>query len=318
MKRIVYLLIILSLILGGTSLSSYGMTDQSAAGQQTQKKVVAGTKKVSKPRKKRRVRRKRRARRRVRPRAKAPQKIAAQEVAVKVDNSQQVVKNPQVESKQQVEKKPRVENYLLLEYYQMMAEYNRMKADSSQMNLDSNQQVLLTDQVQVDSKSQEAEKSVEKPVVKPVEKSVKKPVEKPVVTPVEKPVETSAGDKKSRIEMKRMRSLEQNLNTMKTTPVENNSSKAMEAASSKEKSSDGLPVILFAANSNLVSQSQMDKMAELANYLRNHPRTKLCIKGKAPRVNAVRKCLIGRYGILSDRLTVESDANATAVTFVVK
>ena len=311
MKRIVYLLIILALILGGTSISSYGMTDQSTAGQQSQKKVMTGTKKVSKPRKKRRVRRKKRARRRVRPRARTPQKVAVQEVAVKVDN------NSKADNNQKVNNSPRVENYLLLEYYQMMAEYNRTKADSSQMKLDSNlqadndqmkadsnQQMLFNDYVQVESVPQEVEKPLEIPVEKPVE------------TPVVTPVVTSSGEKKARIEMKRMRSLEQNLSSMKTTPVEN--IKAMEAPSSKEKSDEGLPVIMFAANSNLVSQNQMDKMAELANYLRNHPRTKLCIKGKAPRVNAVRNSLIGRYGIISDRLTVENDANATAVTFVVK
>lgn len=293
MKRIVYLLIILALILGGTPLDSYGMTDQSAVGQQTQNKVTTGTKKVSKPRKKRRVRRKKRVRRRARPRARTPQRVTVQKVAAKVENS------PQTNSNTQVNKSPRVDNYLLLEYYQMMAEINKEKADSIQELADKAQEqadsyqestppVLLNDPVQVEVVPQEVE------------------------TPVEKPV----GEKKSRIEMKRLNSLEQNLSTMKTTPVENN--KSMEAPSSNEKSDEGLPVIMFAANSNMVSQSQMEKMAELANYLRNHPRTKLCIKGKAPRINTVRNNLIGRYGILADRLTTENDANATAVTFVVK
>lgn len=303
MKRVIYLLIILALILSGSSLSSYGMTDQSEVGQQSQKKVTTATKKVTKPRKKRRVRRKR-SRRRVR--ARAPQKMAVQKVAVKADNRTQTNSNAQTDSKQQENKKPRIDNYLLLEYYQMKAEYN--------------QQPMISDSGLVRIEPQEIVTPVETPVVTPVETpvvtSVETPVETPVVTPVETPVVTPVRVKKAPIEMKRMRNLEQNPTSMKTTPVENK--KSMETPSSKEKSDDGLPVIMFAVNSNLVPQNQMDKMAELANYLRNHPRTKLCIKGKAPRVNAVRKSLIGRYGILSDRLTIVNDANATAVTFVEK
>ena len=111
-------------------------------------------------------------------------------------------------------------------------------------------------------------------------------------------------------------SFEQNLSTVKTTPVVN--AKSKEAPASKEKSADGLPVIAFAAGSNAVAQNQMDKMAELATYLRNHPRVKVGIKGKPVRTKAVRNALISRYGINSDRLVEEKDGNAASVTFVVK
>ena len=295
MNRIACLLIILALILGGSCLNSNAMTDQSPVGQQSQKKVTTATKKVTKPRKKRRVRRKR-TRRRVR--ARVPQKMTVQKVAVKADNRTQTNSNAQTDSKQQENKKPRIDNYLLLEYYQMKAEYN--------------QQPMISDSGLVKIEPQEIVTPVETPVVTPVVT----PVETPVETTAETAVVTPVSVKKARVEEKRLKSLEQNLSSMKTIPVESN--KSMEAPSSNEKSDEGLPVIMFAANSNLVSQSQMEKMAELANYLRNHPRTKLCIKGKAPRINAVRNNLIGRYGILSDRLTTESDTNATAVTFVVK
>ena len=146
--------------------------------------------------------------------------------------------------------------------------------------------------------------------------------EKPVVAPVETepfkevPVEETAVKAKAAVERKREMSFEQNLSTVKTTPVVN--AKSKEAPASKEKSADGLPVIAFAAGSNAVAQNQMDKMAELATYLRNHPRVKVGIKGKPVRTKAVRNALISRYGINSDRLVEEKDGNAASVTFVVK
>ena len=146
--------------------------------------------------------------------------------------------------------------------------------------------------------------------------------EKPVVAPVETepfkevPVEETAVKTKAAVERKREMSFEQNLSTVKTTPVVN--AKSKEAPASKEKSADGLPVIAFAAGSNAVAQNQMDKMAELATYLRNHPRVKVGIKGKPVRTKAVRNALISRYGINSDRLVEEKDGNAASVTFVVK
>ena len=103
---------------------------------------------------------------------------------------------------------------------------------------------------------------------------------------------------------------------MKTSPVV--SRKPMEEPSAKEKSSKGLPTIAFAAGSSVVGHSQMEKMAELASYLRKHPRAKIVIKGKAARTDAVRNALISRYGINSDRLIAETDASASAVTFIEK
>ena len=156
----------------------------------------------------------------------------------------------------------------------------------------------------------------EKPVVAPVETEPFKevPVEETAVREV--PVKETAVKTKAAVERKREMSFEQNLSTVKTTPVVN--AKSKEAPASKEKSADGLPVIAFAAGSNAVAQNQMDKMAELATYLRNHPRVKVGIKGKPVRTKAVRNALISRYGINSDRLVEEKDGNAASVTFVVK
>ena len=143
-------------------------------------------------------------------------------------------------------------------------------------------------------------------------------MEKPVVAEVvvEEPAAPET-HKKSPIERKReMTSLRQSVQPVKTSPVV--SRKPMEEPSAKEKSSKGLPTIAFAAGSSVVGHNQMEKLAELASYLRNHPRAKIVIKGKAARTDAVRNALISRYGINSDRLVAETDANASAVTFIEK
>lgn len=142
-------------------------------------------------------------------------------------------------------------------------------------------------------------------------------MEKPVVAEVvvEKPAAPET-HKKSPIERKRELASRQSTQTVKTSPVV--SRKPMEEPSAKEKSSKGLPTIAFAAGSSVVGHNQMEKLAELASYLRNHPRAKIVIKGKAARADAVRNALISRYGINSDRLVAETDANASAVTFIEK
>ena len=144
-------------------------------------------------------------------------------------------------------------------------------------------------------------------------------MEKPVVAEevvVEEPAAPET-HKKSPIERKReMTSPRQSVQPVKTSPVV--SRKPMEEPSAKEKSSKGLPTIAFAAGSSVVGHNQMEKMAELASYLRNHPRAKIVIKGKAARTDAVRNALISRYGINSDRLIAETDASASAVTFIEK
>lgn len=153
---------------------------------------------------------------------------------------------------------------------------------------------------------------MEKPVV--AEVVVEKPAAPEVV--VEEPAAPET-HKKSPIERKReMTSQRQSVQPVKTSPVV--SRKPMEEPSAKEKSSKGLPTIAFAAGSSVVGHNQMEKMAELASYLRNHPRAKIVIKGKAARTDAVRNALISRYGINSDRLIAETDASASAVTFIEK
>lgn len=152
---------------------------------------------------------------------------------------------------------------------------------------------------------------MEKPVV--AEVVVEKPAAPEVV--VEEPAAPET-HKKSPIERKRELASRQSTQTVKTSPVV--SRKPMEEPSAKEKSSKGLPTIAFAAGSSVVGHSQMEKMAELASYLRNHPRAKIVIKGKAARTDAVRNALISRYGINSDRLIAETDASASAVTFIEK
>lgn len=163
---------------------------------------------------------------------------------------------------------------------------------------------------------------MEKPVV--AEVVVEKPaapevvVEEPAAPEVvlEEPAVPET-HKKSPIERKReMTSPRQSVQPVKTSPVV--SRKPMEEPSAKEKSSKGLPTIAFAAGSSVVGHNQMEKLAELASYLRNHPRAKIVIKGKTARTDAVRNALISRYGINSDRLVAETDANASAVTFIEK
>lgn len=153
---------------------------------------------------------------------------------------------------------------------------------------------------------------MEEPAV--AEVVVEKPAAPEVV--VEEPAAPET-HKKSPIERKReMTSQQQSVQPVKTSPVV--SRKPMEEPSAKEKSSKGLPTIAFAAGSSVVGHNQMEKLAELASYLRNHPRAKIVIKGKAARTDAVRNALISRYGINSDRLIAETDASASAVTFIEK
>ena len=91
-----------------------------------------------------------------------------------------------------------------------------------------------------------------------------------------------------------------------------------EAPSAGERSSAGLPVITFVASSDAIPNSEYDHMAQVAVYLRNHPRAKLVIHGTKERSKAVSDMLVRRYGVVSNRLSVSAQANAKAVTFTEK
>ena len=99
------------------------------------------------------------------------------------------------------------------------------------------------------------------------------------------------------------------------TPAPARAKVKTEAPAAGERSSEGLPVITFAASSNAIPSNQSDQLAQVAVYLRNHPRAKLVIHGTQERAKAVSDMLVRRYGVVSHRLSISAHANAKAVTF---
>jgi len=79
-----------------------------------------------------------------------------------------------------------------------------------------------------------------------------------------------------------------------------------------------LPSIAFAAGSSHVDASQSARLAQVAAYLRNHPRAVLILQGSAARINAVRTQLQRSYGVRADRLQAEPREGTSTVAFKVK
>lgn len=149
------------------------------------------------------------------------------------------------------------------------------------------------------------------PVVAVVETT--KPVveEKPVVADVETPKTVVAEEiPKPAVAV---------VNTPKpksaATPAPARAKAKKEVPAVGERSSEGLPVITFAASSNAIPSNKSDEMAQVAVYLRNHPRAKLVVHGTQERAKAVSDMLVRRYGVVSHRLSISAHANAKAVTF---
>ena len=79
------------------------------------------------------------------------------------------------------------------------------------------------------------------------------------------------------------------------------------------------PTVIFGQGKSTVDAAQMASVAMVAKYMKNHPESKILIKGYASpegnpelnqklseaRANAVKKVLVGRYGIAEGRLTVQ-------------
>ncbi len=162
----------------------------------------------------------------------------------------------------------------------------------------------------------------EKPVVKetPVveEKPVVEEIPVPVVAVVDKPKPVVVDTPKPVVEEKPAVAV---VNTPKPKPVATptpapaRAKVKTEAPAAGERSSEGLPVITFAASSNAIPSNQSDLLAQVAVYLRNHPRAKLVIHGTQERAKAVSDMLVRRYGVVSHRLSISAHANAKAVTF---
>ena len=160
-----------------------------------------------------------------------------------------------------------------------------------------------------------------KPVVveeKPVVKETPVVEEKPVVEEIPVPVVAVVDTPKPVVEEKPAVAV---VNTPKPKPAATPSPAPArakvktEAPAAGERSSEGLPVITFAASSNAIPSNQSDQLAQVAVYLRNHPRAKLVIHGTQERAKAVSDMLVRRYGVVSHRLSISAHANAKAVTF---
>ena len=79
------------------------------------------------------------------------------------------------------------------------------------------------------------------------------------------------------------------------------------------------PTVIFGQGKSTVDAAQMASVAMVAKYMKNHPESKILIKGYASpegnpelnqklseaRANAVKKVLVSRYGIAEGRLTVQ-------------
>ncbi len=101
-------------------------------------------------------------------------------------------------------------------------------------------------------------------------------------------------------------------------PVVSQSKAVIVKPTAGEKSDDGLPVVLYSAESTIVDASQTSKLVQVVNYLRTHPRAVVTIKGSQQRIANVRDMLVRRYAVNSSRLTLAPIASASAVSFGVK
>ena len=79
------------------------------------------------------------------------------------------------------------------------------------------------------------------------------------------------------------------------------------------------PTVIFGQAKSAVDAAQMASVAMIAKYMKNHPTSRILIKGYASpegnpesnqrlseaRANAVKQALVSRYGISADRLTTQ-------------
>ena len=79
------------------------------------------------------------------------------------------------------------------------------------------------------------------------------------------------------------------------------------------------PTVIFGQGKSAVDAAQMASVAMIAKYMKNHPTSRILIKGYASpegnpelnqrlseaRANAVKQALVSRYGISADRLTIQ-------------
>ena len=79
------------------------------------------------------------------------------------------------------------------------------------------------------------------------------------------------------------------------------------------------PTVIFGQGKSNVDAAQMASVAMIAKYMKNHPESKILIKGYASpegnpelnqklseaRAESVKKALVGRYGISASRLTTQ-------------
>ena len=79
------------------------------------------------------------------------------------------------------------------------------------------------------------------------------------------------------------------------------------------------PTVIFGQGKSAVDAAQMASVAMIAKYMKNHPTSRILIKGYASpegnpesnqrlseaRANAVKQALVNRYGISADRLTTQ-------------
>ena len=79
-----------------------------------------------------------------------------------------------------------------------------------------------------------------------------------------------------------------------------------------------LPVIRFDAWDNSIPNDQNKAISEVANYMKNHPRTKLVLKGSDKHTAAVKNALTKHYGISASRLSTAAGTQTDAVTFAEK
>jgi outer membrane protein OmpA-like peptidoglycan-associated protein len=79
------------------------------------------------------------------------------------------------------------------------------------------------------------------------------------------------------------------------------------------------PTVIFGQGKSSVDAAQMASVAMIAKYMKNHPESKILIKGYASpegnpelnqrlsvnRAQAVKDALVSRYGITASRLTIQ-------------
>lgn len=181
------------------------------------------------------------------------------------------------------------------------------KRERTQQLVEEPQQVVTTPVTTVPKPSVKTEPEPVKPVVTAAVTS--EPV---VVKPKEEPVVVVKQKEEPAVVVKRKEE------PAVTEPVFVRPKEKKEAPAAGERSSSGLPVITFAASSSAIPSSESDHLAQVAVYLRNHPRAKLVIHGTKERAKAVSDMLVRRYGVVSNRLSVSAQPNAKAVTFTEK